>query len=350
MNEINERNDFMKTVGAKIKELRRSVGMSQKDIADSLGVTSQAVSKWENDSSLPDMTMLPDIASLFGVQIDDLFEYSTEKRYESILKKLEYNRELSNKEFESEEAFLLREIEVNPEKYEAISLLGDLYRHQAEGLHKKQVFYAKRALGLRPNNKNDINNINNGCNGVLFDWDTANHYELIAYWEELLRTNPENTRVYFYLLDNLIDDGRLREAKEVLAKSKRKNPDTLNEFYEIFIKEKELGFSSVESEYKQLAAKYIDDWRVLFSIANAYSYHEYYEEAIVIWQQTLDAMPKPRYTDSYEAMAQCCIRIGDKKRAAQFYKLELELLKEDWGIKYGSEVEKLEEKIRVNEL
>ena len=82
----------MKTIGNKIKELRRSKGMSQKDIADKLGVTSQAVSKWENDGSLPEMTMLPDIASLFGIQIDDLFEYSTEKRYESIEKKLQYGR------------------------------------------------------------------------------------------------------------------------------------------------------------------------------------------------------------------------------------------------------------------
>ena len=46
----------MKTIGNKIKELRRSKGMSQKDIADKLGVTSQAVSKWENDGSLPEMT------------------------------------------------------------------------------------------------------------------------------------------------------------------------------------------------------------------------------------------------------------------------------------------------------
>lgn len=340
----------MKTVGAKIKELRRSMGMSQKDTADKLGISSQAVSKWENDSSLPEMTMLPDIASLFGVQIDDLFEYSTEKRYESITTKIDHNRELSNKEFESEESFLLREIETNPENYEAISLLGDLYRHQAEGMHKKQVFYAKRALGLRPNNKNDISNINNGCQGALFDWDTANHHDLITYWMEVLRTNPENIRVYFYLLDNLIDDGRLREAKEVLEQSRKKNPDKLNEFYEILIKEKEMGFPSVESEYKQLMAKYIGDWRVLFSIANVYSYHEYYEEAIVMWQQTFDVMPKPRYTDPYEAMAQCCLRMGDKKRAAKFYKLELELLKQDWGIKYGSDIEKLEEKIRINEL
>lgn len=42
----------LKTIGNKIKELRRSKGMSQKDIADKLGVTSQAVSKWENEVSL----------------------------------------------------------------------------------------------------------------------------------------------------------------------------------------------------------------------------------------------------------------------------------------------------------
>ncbi len=339
----------MKTVGNKIKELRRSAGMSQKDIADKLGVSSQAVSKWENDASLPEMTMLPDIASLFGVQIDDLFEYSTEKRYESIRMKLEYNRDLSNKEFESEESFLLREIEANPEKREAISLLGSLYRHHAESLHKKQVFFAKRALALQPNNKEDINNINNGWGGVLFDWDTANHHELIAYWKDLLKKQPENKRVYFYLLDNLIDDGRLQEARDVLADSQKKNPDVLNAFYEVFIEEHELGFPSVEADYKKLRDMYHEDWRMLFSIANAYSYHERYQDAIELWQQTFDAMPKPRYTDPYEAMAQCCLRMGDKKKAAAYYKLELELLKEDWGIKYGADVEKLEEKIRINE-
>ena len=121
----------MKTIGNKIKELRRSKGMSQKDIADKLGVTSQAVSKWENDGSLPEMTMLPDIASLFGIQIDDLFEYSTEKRYESIEKKLQYGRVMTNMEFENEEAFLIREVEADPTNYHAISLLGDFYGHRA---------------------------------------------------------------------------------------------------------------------------------------------------------------------------------------------------------------------------
>ncbi len=336
----------MKTIGNKIKELRRTKGLSQKDIADQLGITSQAVSKWENDTSLPDMSMLPDLAALFGIQIDDLFEYSAEKRYAGIGRKIEYQRTLTNKEFEGDEAFLLREIESNPEKYEALSLLGDLYSHQAECLKKKSVYYARRALELRPNTKGDINNINHGCHGKLYDWSTGSHDELIDLWKKLLKDEPKNLRIYFYLLDNLIDDGRFGEAKEVLKQSKRHNPDDLNAYYDIFIREKEEGFAAVKEKYEELAKAHSENWRILFSIANSFSFHEYYEEAIGYWQKTFDCMPKPRYTDPYLAMAQCCLRMGDKKAAAEYYKLQLELLREDWGVKYGEEVERVREKIR----
>ena len=316
----------MKTIGNKIKELRRSKGMSQKDIADKLGVTSQAVSKWENDGSLPEMTMLPDIASLFGIQIDDLFEYSTEKHYESIEKKLQYGRVMTNMEFENEEAFLIREVEADPTNYHAISLLGDFYGHRAECMYQKSVYYAKRAIDLHPNQKGDINNINNGNHGKRFDWDTANHQELIRYWYKLLKTAPENTRVYFYLLDNLIDDGRIEEAKTVLKESYQKNPDELNAFYEVFIKEKQVGFEAVKAEYEALAKANENSWRILFAIANVFSYNEYFKEAIPMWQKTFDCMPKPRYTDSFEAMAQCCVRMGDHESAVEYYKKELELV------------------------
>ena len=142
--------------------LRKKNGLSQKELAERLSVSTSAVSKWENDGSLPEMTMLPDIASLFGIQIDDLFEYSTEKRYESIEKKLQYGRVMTNMEFENEEAFLIREVEADPTNYHAISLLGDFYGHRAECMYQKSVYYAKRAIDLHPNQKGDINNINNG--------------------------------------------------------------------------------------------------------------------------------------------------------------------------------------------
>ena len=335
----------MKTVGNKIKELRRSKGLSQQKLAESLGVTGQAVSKWETDSSLPEMTMLPDIAAFFGVQIDDLFEYSTEKRYQSIASKMESGKMMSNAEFENEEAFLTREAEANPENHEAISLLADLYRYQADALNKKAVRAAKKALELDPDNKGDINNICLAQGGKLHDWSVANHHELVDELYRILRAEPRNKKIYWYLLDNLIDDGRLQEAKEVLAEARKHNPDPSNDFYAIFIKEHENGFEKATEDYEKLVKKYSNEWWVLSKVANTYSLHEYYEKAITYWQMTFDCMPKPRYTDPLASMALCCIRMKDYKNAIGYYKKQLELLRTDWNAKYGAEVDAIKRRI-----
>lgn len=60
------------TLGSRIAELRRKKNMTQEELAAELGVTPQAVSKWENDLSCPDITLLPQLARLFGVTIDEL--------------------------------------------------------------------------------------------------------------------------------------------------------------------------------------------------------------------------------------------------------------------------------------
>lgn len=61
------------TLGKKLAELRRMKGMTQDEVAEKLGVSAQAVSKWENDVSCPDIMLLPHISELFQVTIDELF-------------------------------------------------------------------------------------------------------------------------------------------------------------------------------------------------------------------------------------------------------------------------------------
>ena len=58
--------------GAKIRELRRRDGRTQEHLAEALGVTAQAVSRWENEISLPDITLVPRIAEVLEVSCDDL--------------------------------------------------------------------------------------------------------------------------------------------------------------------------------------------------------------------------------------------------------------------------------------
>lgn len=67
------------SLGKKISELRKEKGITQEELADKLGVSPQAVSKWENDLSCPDIMSLPDIADIFGITIDELFGKTKQK-------------------------------------------------------------------------------------------------------------------------------------------------------------------------------------------------------------------------------------------------------------------------------
>lgn len=334
----------MKTIGEKIKELRLEKGISQTDLSEKLSLSNQAVSKWENNFSQPDINLLPEIASIFGVNIDDLFEYSNEKQYEKIDNSIETGRLMTNDEFNKSEEFLLYEIRKNSQNYRANYTLASLYLSHGSNLHRKAVEFAKKSLSLKPNSKSDINIINNGSNGAMYDWDTKNHHELIDYYIRTLKSHPENSRLYFYLLDNLIEDGRFNDAEKYLKESFKYNPDKLNEYYELFIIENKKGFDSVRENYLQLADKY-NDWRILFAVANSFSQNEHYVEAIKLWERAFHAQEKPRYTDYHEAIALCYIRLGDKKNAIKAYKSEIKLLHDEWGNRFGSQVDRINKKI-----
>ena len=74
-------------LGQKIKSLRKAKNISQEVLAQYLGVSFQAVSKWETETAMPDVTLIPAIASFFEVSTDELFDFNlleTEKRVEEI--------------------------------------------------------------------------------------------------------------------------------------------------------------------------------------------------------------------------------------------------------------------------
>ena len=60
------------TLGKRIAQYRKNMKLTQDQLAEQLGITAQAVSKWENDLSCPDITMLPRLAAIFGVTTDQL--------------------------------------------------------------------------------------------------------------------------------------------------------------------------------------------------------------------------------------------------------------------------------------
>ena len=74
-------------LGNKIRLFRRRDGRTQEALAENLGVSSQAVSRWESGSSYPDISLIPSIANFFGVTIDELFGYTNlrEQRIDALV-------------------------------------------------------------------------------------------------------------------------------------------------------------------------------------------------------------------------------------------------------------------------
>lgn len=61
------------SIGKNIAELRKNNGMTQEQLSETLGVSSQTVSKWENEVTMPDIMLLPVIAGCFDITVDELY-------------------------------------------------------------------------------------------------------------------------------------------------------------------------------------------------------------------------------------------------------------------------------------
>lgn len=333
-------------IGNEIKRLRKLKGLSQNELAEVLHVTAQSVSKWESGTSFPDINQLPAIASFFGITIDELFVYPSDLEYERIEKAIENGNPLSNEAFMHSEEFLLTEIRRNPNNHRALSMIGDLYHFEACRLNDKAVHYALEALRLKPDNKFDLCTLNNASNGYINDWNISCHYKLIERLQGLMQSFPQNSeRTKLFLLDNLIADGRLEEAEKLLLD----NPELkLCEIYEVMIKEKKEGFVAAKASYYQLVETYADDWTILMEAANRLAFNGEYQDAITAYEKAHECAPKPRYTDMLACVAWLNRSMGNKKAAAETYKRELALLKDEWNITKGELVDTL--KMNIEEL
>lgn len=67
------------TLAKKIVSNRKEKGWTQEELAELVGVSPQAVSKWENAQSCPDIQLLPKLAALFGISVDELLSHELPK-------------------------------------------------------------------------------------------------------------------------------------------------------------------------------------------------------------------------------------------------------------------------------
>ena len=324
-------------IGTKIKNLRLERNITQEALAEDLGVTPQAVSKWERGVASPDISLLPELSVFFGVRIDDLFELSNKERMERIERMLEHDGGILSKEdFEYAERFLKDLIADEPNNAEAIRMLVDLYLGRAADCHTKAEALCKRAIELEPTEKEGHSLLSFAAYGACWDWCCSHHYELIDYYYDFVARNPDYKSGYFWLLDNLIADGRLTEAEQVVDKLQR-----FGDIYNIPMYRGQIAYmrgdwAAGEAQWQIMKDKWPDNWVIWSCIGDCYAKNSRYDEAVEHFKKGTELEPVPRYTDNWISIAE--IRTIQKRwaEAAEAYDHVAEIQKNDWNMEEDS--------------
>ena len=115
-------------LGKRIKELRIENNLTQEALAEQLGLSFQAVSRWENDLTYPDITLLPILANMFGVSVDFLLDVDVKKKEAEINAIIEEYSFLLNQGKTDENLILLEEaIKKYPNSWEIKDALLHIY-------------------------------------------------------------------------------------------------------------------------------------------------------------------------------------------------------------------------------
>ena len=176
-------------LGIKIRELRRRDRRTQENLADALGVTAQAISRWESGTTYPDMEMIPAIANYFHISIDELFGYHDE-REEKIKTILENaTKTLTKQGFTMYPGSLSNDVE------ECIGML----RSASEEFPNEPKILLKlaQALHMWGWNKYQAKGYLSDSSGIIEDdieYNSKNIYwqEAIRVYEKLLKSNPSS--------------------------------------------------------------------------------------------------------------------------------------------------------------
>ena len=319
-------------IGNQIKALRLRRGTTQEALAQHLGVTAQAVSKWERGVATPDIGMLPDISAYFGVTIDELFAVSDDTRMERIQNMLWDDRYYDPAEVEATREFLLAKGKKEPENGKIYELLAEMENHLAQEHHEKAADYAKEALRRDWNLRCPHSELEIAMHGCIHDWNYNNHYLLINFYQDHIQQNPQDWRAYMTIMDQLIDDYRLDEAEEYCRRFAQ-----IDDTYRVSLYRGMIAWQRGERDkafevWTKMEAEYPEEWCVYHYIGDYMVRTGRYDEAMSYYRKALDVQKEPPLVDPLQAMAQLCEIRGDIPGALAAKREEADRIENQWHI------------------
>lgn len=132
-------------IGKIIKQARVNKKITQEQLAEAIGVTTQAVSKWETNCSYPDITLIPAIANYLDVSSDELLGIKLEERKNKINNIINKNNDLINQRFLDDSLNLITEsLKIYPNDERLLNALTKCYWARMQMTYDKPEYFEYR--------------------------------------------------------------------------------------------------------------------------------------------------------------------------------------------------------------
>lgn len=322
-------------IGKQVKYYRTQKKVKQEELAEYLGVSFQAVSKWETGNSVPDISLLPQLAVYFGVTIDELFKMPNEAQFERIENTVDVEEKIDSHTFQYYENFLLEMTKRESDQERAWTDLALIHNHQAVYAHKEASRYAKLAFEKNPENHQAwawyLEAENGACGDEWYD----NHFEVIKYLKGFLEKNPGNFLALYGLIENLLDDKEYEEAEkyvEQLAAACPKNRKYMIDMYRGDVAMGKGNMDEAMSRWEKATKEEPQVWQAYCSMGDRLKIMGRYEEAISYYEKCYEMQEAPRFSDGLYSIAQVAEHLGDYTKAIDANQQIIQNLNEDYGV------------------
>lgn len=322
-------------IGKQIRALRMKKSVRQEELADFLGISAQAVSKWETDASLPDVTLLPRIAVYFGVTIDELFRLPDKEQLDRIENALNSSESLDAPTFDHSLAVLRRCIDEGCEPLRAQLLTARLYNHRAAADHRLAVSAAQKALEIDPDSHDGWSELIEAYDGACGDEWIDNNSELIEFCRSFLTKHPDTYRALYAITENLLKDDRFDDALPYIERLGALGNPGQCALYTGDVCRGKGDMVAALAHWNRAVEENPDTWLVWCSRADRLKKLGRYEEALADYERSYSVQSVPHLIDGLCSRAQLLEQIGRYREAAAERRRIISILAEEYGSTEG---------------
>ncbi len=322
-------------IGIVIRRLRTENGLTQEELADFMGVSFQAVSKWECGVTAPDIALLPRLAMFFGVRIDDLFGITAREELERVEFLLEHET-LTDENFDYARKVMEKNLEMSPGDVRVLKIYARLYLSKNQRNRLAAGRLLRRAMEESADDAEIFTLYRQVCggDGTMYRLHTD---DFLRDCEPMLAKTAcaAKEKLCELLLEASIGRRDFDKACAVLAEyAKLVN----NAMPDVFCGDIELARGYPDRAISRWEAVDVRDHKGQYEAGERFAGIGEYDRAVTAFERSFAAADVPRDLSAMYSLAFLYEKRGNGAKAKETWQIILDVLASDWGQRDGETV------------